>query len=111
MRLSRESILSIKDITQEEVTIPEWNGTVLVQSLSGKKRSEIMDACMDKNGKLTTGKLYPALIVAGCVDPEFSKGDAEALNEKNSGALERIGKAVMRLSGIAADDLDTAEKN
>ena len=110
-RLSREDILSAKDIRKEEVFVKEWNGSVLVQSLSGKRRSEIMDYAMNDKGKMDTQKLYPALMVAGCVEPEFKRADSEALLEKNSGALERVCKVIMRLSGISADDLDDTEKN
>lgn len=110
-RLSREAILNCKDIEQQEVYVKKWDGSVLVQALSGKKRAAIMDGCMNSKGKMDTEKLYPALIVAGCVEPEFDKADAEALNGKNSGALETICKVIMKLSGISEDDVEKAEKN
>lgn len=110
-RLTREDILSVKDIVQEEVFIKEWNGSVLVQSLSGKMRGEIMDYAMSDKGHLITGKLYPALMVAGTVDPVFTRADSDALLAKNSGALERVCKVIMKLSGIREDDLGETEKN
>jgi len=110
-RLTREDILNVKDIRKQEVFVSEWNGSVLVQSLSGKKRSEIMDYAMNDKGKLITEKLYPALMVAGVVEPEFKRADSEALLEKNSGALEKVCKVIMKLSGISTDDLDEAGKN
>ena len=110
-RLSREDILNAKDIKKQEVFVSEWEGSVIVQSLSGKKRSEIMDYAMSDKGKLATEKLYPALMVAGVIDPEFSRADSEALLEKNSGALEKVCKVIMKLSGISSDDLDDAGKN
>ena len=110
-RLTREEILNVKDIKKEEVFVKEWNGTVLVQSLSGKKRSEIMDYAMNDKGKLISGRLYPALMVAGVVEPEFTRPDSDALLGKNSGALERVCKVIMRLSGISSDDLDETGKN
>jgi len=110
-RLSRDAILNAKDITQEEVEVKEWQGSVLVEALSGKKRSKIMDSCMNDKGKMDTNKLYPALIVSGCVEPEFKPADAEALNDKNSGALETICKKIMKLSGINEDDVEEAKKN
>ena len=110
-RLSRDDILNVKDIKQEEVYVSEWDGSVLVQSLSGKRRSEIMDYAMNDKGKMDTEKLYPALMVAGVIEPEFKRADSEALLEKNSGALEKVCKVIMRLSGISADDLDDTGKN
>lgn len=110
-RLSREQILGAKDITQEEVFVKEWGGSVLVQSLSGAKRAAILKVAMSDKGKIDTGKLYPLLMVEGVAEPKFEKADVDALNEKNSGALETVCKVVMRLSGISADDLEDEEKN
>jgi len=110
-RLSRDAILNAKDITQEEVEVKEWGGTVLVKALSGKKRSDIMESCMNDKGKMDLNKLYPALMVTGCLEPEFKRADAEALNEKNSGAIEKVCKVISRLSGINQDDVEGAKKN
>lgn len=110
-RLTREEILNAKDIEQEEVPVPQWGGDVLVQSLSGTKRAAIFKACMGKNGKMDSSKLYPMLMIDGVVDPQFTKADADALNEKNSGALEIVAKAIMKLSGISQDDVEEQEKN
>ena len=110
-RLSREDILNSKDLEQKEVEITEWKGSVLVQALSGKKRSDIMNSCMNDKGKMDLNKLYPALMVAGCLEPEFKKADAEALNEKNSGAIEKVCKVISALSGINQDDVEDAKKN
>lgn len=110
-RLTRDDVLNVKDIVQEEVYVSEWKGSVLVQSLSGKKRSQIMNYAMSDKGKMDSMKLYPALMVAGCVEPEFTREDSEAINERNSGALEKVCKVIMRLSGISQDDLEEAEKN
>lgn len=110
-RLSREDILTSKDLETKEVEVKEWGGSVLVQALSGKKRSDIMNACMNDKGKMDLNKLYPALMVAGCVEPEFKKADAEALNEKNSGAIEKVCKVISALSGINQEDVEDAKKN
>jgi hypothetical protein len=110
-RLTREEILAVKDIKKEEVYISEWNGSVLVQSLSGKRRADIMDYAMSDKGKMDSHKLYPALIVAGCVEPTFQKQDADAILEKNSSALEKLAKVIMKLSGISTDDVEAAVKN
>ena len=110
-RLSREDILNSKDLEKKEVEVSEWQGSVLVQALSGKKRSDIMNSCMNDKGKMDLNKLYPALMVAGCVEPEFKKADAEALNAKNSGAIEKVCKVISALSGINQDDVENAKKN
>ena len=110
-RLSREEILNAKDLETREVEIKEWHGSVLVKALSGKKRSDILQTCIDDKGKMDLNKLYPALLVAGCIEPEFKKADAEALNEKNSGAIETVCKVISSMSGINQEDVEDAKKN
>jgi len=109
-RLTREQILSIKDVQEEEVYIEQWGGSVLVRSLSGNERNRILNICMNKKGKMDSSKLYPLLIVAGCVDPAFSKEDIDALNNKNAGALEKLAKVIMKLSGLGPEDLEEDEE-
>ena len=109
--LTREEILNVKDIKQEEVEVSEWGGSVLVQSLSGERRGEVIDTCMNDKGKMVTTKLYPLLLIEGCVEPKFTREDFAAINNKNSGALEKVAQAIMKLSGISKDDLEEAEKN
>ena len=109
-RLSRDDILNAKDIEQKAVEIKEWGGSVLVQTLSALKRSDIMDSCMDEKGKMSIKHLYPALMIAGCVEPKLEKADVDALNAKSSKAIEKVCKVIMELSGITEDDIQT-EKN
>lgn len=110
-RLTRDDILQAKDIVQEEVFVEPWGGTVLVQSLSGKARADVFAECMNDKGKMDSAKLYPLLMIGGCVEPKFTGKDIAALNERNSGALETVCKVIMRLSGISSDDVEKAEKN
>lgn len=113
--LSREDILGVKDSKQDDVEVSEWGGSVKVQSLTAAKRGEIMDTCMNDKGKMNTVKLYPLLLVGGCVDekgnPVFTRTDVDVLNSKSAGAVEKVAKVIMKLSGIGPDDLEEAEKN
>ncbi len=109
-RLSRDDILNAKDIQTKEVEVKEWGGAVLVQTLSALQRSDIMDSCMDEKGKMSIKQLYPALLIAGCLEPKLEKTDIDALNTKSSKAIERVCKVIMELSGITEDDIKT-EKN
>lgn len=110
-RLSREDILNAKDLETEEVEVKEWGGTVLVRALTGKKRAEVLEYSINDKGKVDLNKLYPSLLVAGCVEPEFKKADAELLSEKSSGAIEKVCKAISRLSGINEGDIEESKKN
>jgi hypothetical protein len=110
-RLTREEILQVKDLREEEIEIPEWGGSIVVRSLSGNARQKLVMNCMDKAGKMDIQKLYPMLLIAGCVEPQFTKADTDGLNEKSAAALEKAGKAIMKLSGMALEDIEQAEKN
>ena len=110
-RGTREAILSNPDIVEEEVDVDAWKISILVKSLNGLERAKLVEDCTNKKGKMSISKLYPALMVAGCVDPKFTPEDASKLNEKNSGALEQVCSVIMRLSGIARDDIDDEEED
>lgn len=112
----RDKILSIDDTKFETVTIEEWGVDLEIKSLTGKVRAKLMNETMNDEGKMDIEKLYPELIIACTFDPEtrepvFEAADRDTLNTKNSGALEKIAKVAMRLSGLDADSVEKAKKN
>lgn len=112
----REKILNAADIQSEIIEIPEWGVKLEIKSLTGKKRAQLMTAAMDSKGQMDFEKLYPDLVIASTYDPKthvsvFEKTDRDMLNEKNGGALEKISKVALRLSGLEPDSVDNAEKN
>lgn len=112
----RERILSINDIKSEIVQVDEWGVEIMVRGLSGAQRARLMQSAMDDKGRMDIAKMYPDLVILAAYDPEtgeqvFERADRDALNEKASGALEKIAQAAMRLSGIGPNALKEAEKN
>lgn len=112
----RDKILSSDDIKAEIVKVEEWDVELEIKSLTGKARAKLMNETMNNNGKMDMEKLYPQLVIACTYDPEthkrvFEINDRDLINTKNSGALERIAKVAMRLSGLDADSVEKAEKN
>lgn len=112
----RERILAAQDQKSELVEVPEWGVTVEVRSLSGKQRAHVLQTAVDRKGNTDLEKLYPALLVETVFDPEdgervFRAEDRDAINARNSGALERVAQVAMRLSGIDAGAQERAEKN
>lgn len=116
--LSREEILGAEDLRQEVVEVPEWGGSVMVRSMTGKERSQYESGMYDVSGKgrvLKLENLYAKLVALTVVDEAgkrmFSMKDAELLGDKSAGALSRVAQVGMRLSGLEASDLEEIAKN
>jgi hypothetical protein len=112
----REQILNAKDIKSEKVNVDEWGVAVEVRGMTGKSRADLMNNSMKDNGKMDFEKLYPELLISCTYDPDtgdrvFQQADRDALNNKSSGALEKVAKVAMKLSGLDPDDVEKAEKN
>src|SRR5690606_8056060 len=111
----RERILSAQDIQSERVHVPEWDVEVEVRSMTGQQRAAVLKGAT-VDGEIDLEKLYPILLIETTYDPEsgeriFNPADRDALNAKNSGALERIAKVAMRLSGIEPGAEDAAKND
>lgn len=112
----RDKILNAQDITSEIIDIPEWGVQVEVRAMSGKERGHLYRQAMDQKGKMDYEKAYPIIVIASAYDPitgerVFEPTDSELLNTKNVGALEKIAKVALKLSGLEADSVENAEKN
>lgn len=125
----RAQILSADDAKFEDVEVPEWGDvTVRVVSMSGKERARMLKAAMDDDDRVDLERMYPLVIIATAHERTeavdgvtgatvyttgarvFSPEDADALNERNGAALERLANAGMRLSGLQARSQEEAGK-
>lgn len=111
----RDRIFGTDDTTREVITIPEWgHAEIEIRSMSGIERAEFLKATRKPDGQPADyAVFYPAVCIACCYDPEsgerlFTEADKDALNLRNSRALERIARKAMAISGIANDSLDEA---
>lgn len=111
--LSREEILSKDDRVVEEVQVPEWGGSVLVRSLTGKERDAFEESLQETRGGKTKRnvKNFRARLVALCIVNEagelvFSKADIDALGNKAAGALQAVFDKCNELSGLTEKDID-----
>lgn len=117
--LTREDILDTKDIGEELVTVPEWNGTVLVRGLTGTERDEFERSCVSGRGKKAEVNLrnFRAKLVVMCArtpdgsSPLFLENDADALGKKSAAAIERLFEPAARLSGLTQEDMDELAGN
>lgn len=116
--LSRDAILSASDIKSEDVSVPEWGGTVRVKGLTAAQRDVFESQVMTMRGKdvnVNMAGIRALMASMAIVDDEgkplFSKADVKALGEKSGAALDRVFEVVTRLSGIGDDDVDELAGN
>jgi len=116
--LTRQEILSIRDIRTETVFVPEWGGTVRIKAMTGKERDAWETALFQIDGKdvkMNKENLRAKLVALTVVDEAgqrlFTEADVEALGSKSAAALDRIYQASQKLSGLTPDDIKEMEKN
>lgn len=116
MRMSlRDKIKSTPDSSSEVIEIPEWDVKLEVRSMTARVRARMLRDCVDPDdGTMDFEKLYPALLVACCYDPDsaeavFGEADIEWINDKASGPVERLAQAGMRLSGLSREAVDAGK--
>lgn len=115
MILTREQILEASDRKTEDVPVPEWGGTVRVQSLSGRER-DIYEAGLVQLGndgtvrKVDMANARSRLASLSIVDERgervFTEEDVEALGEKSAIALERVFDVAARLCGLTEEAIE-----
>lgn len=116
--LTRQEILSIRDIRTETVFVPEWGGAVKIRAMTGKERDAWETALFQIDGKdvkMNKENLRAKLVALTVVDEAgqrlFTEADVEALGSKSASALDRVYQASQKLSGLTPDDIKEMEKN
>lgn len=112
----RDQIIAADDIKSELVEIPEWNVTILVKSMSGAERGQMLKAVTTANGQVDIGKAVSDVLIFTAHDPEtgeriFTIEDRDLLNEKSGAAIQRAAEVGMRLSGLMPESIDEAGKD
>ena len=80
--LGREAILKADDLPTEDVSVPEWGGTVRVRGLNGTQRDAYWASMTIQRGKTTaldtadaTAKLVARCVVGEDGEPLFAQND------------------------------------
>lgn len=116
--LTKTQILEARDLTFEDVDVPEWGGTVRVRALSGWERDRFEDGLMTGRGKKrqvsmqnARARLAALTIIDEEGQPLFAEADTQALGRKSAAALERVFEVAMRLAGISDGDMEEMTEN
>lgn len=114
MALNKEQILKAKDLKTIEVEVPEWGGSVRIQTMTGEARQQFQEALNVPKGKLPKN-MMEALLVACLVDdtggPLFSAADVAELAKKSSLAIQRVWESAAELNGLTDKSVKALEKN
>lgn len=104
--LNRDDILAAVDLPRESVAVPEWGGTVMVKTLTGRERDRFELSCQGA----TRDNIRATLAALACCDengvPLFTPADIPALGEKSAAALDRIFDVAARLNRIGAPEVE-----
>ena len=118
MRLTRDAILAVQDTKTEEVSVPEWGGSVLVRGMTGRERDDFEGSMIVQAAGQTARDLRNtrAKLVAKCVIGDdgrrlFTDDDVTALGEKSAAALVRVFEVASRLSGLSDEDVAERERD
>lgn len=115
MTLSKQQILDAADTRTEEVEVPEWGGSVRIQTMTGYARDAFESSITGKNGGVNTTNIRAKLAAACLVDEAgelmFSEKDVARLGKKSAAALERVFSAAQKLNRISDGDVEELAKN
>lgn len=114
----RKAVSAAKDITLEEMEIPEWNTTIWISALTYKERNAALKgASLAPDREFSTEeaqKFFMQVIITGVRDSEgnkvFTQNDVEMLMNKNSAVIDRIGAKVTDVSGFAPEIRDQVRR-
>ena len=118
--LTKSQILDARDLTTEQVEVPEWGGAVLVRGLTGSERDayEASFVDYDKSGnrkKPNLSNIRARLVAMAVVNEDgsrmFTDGEIVALARKSASALSRVFEVAQKLAGLSDEDVKDLEGN
>jgi hypothetical protein len=107
-RLSKAIFTAPLDLDYEDVDVPEWGVKLRVQEPDADRRADLAQGFVDaaeSGDNVKVRALYPALLIATCVDPEdgtpvFAESDAPLIGLKEGKVVDRLATIAMRLAGL-----------
>lgn len=107
------------ELQRGEVDCPEWGGAVHIQELTAANRVAMTKKLTNGKGGMDWNKIdqfAPFLLVHGVLNPDghlyLSNKDAEKLCQTSSSKIvDRIAKAIARLSGLTKEAQTEKVKN
>lgn len=113
--LSRDQIILADDSRTEDVSVPEWGGTVRVKEMTASARDAFEQSLLGKDRKPSLADAR-AKLAASCICDEkgdllFSQADVVVLGRKSAKALDRVISVIQRINAMSDDELEESVKN
>ncbi len=120
--LTKAEILGAEDLAFEDVDVPEWGGTVRVQSMTGKDRDSFESTIIvmvgppgNQQSQQDRVNMRAKLCAACIVDADgsllFTVQDIEALGRKSAKGLQRVFDVAQSINGFTKADIEELEEN
>lgn len=107
--LTLAEILAADDLPTKIIAVPAWGASVKVRALSRAEVRRAYSQATDRKGIVDADSVERMMIMWGMVDPVIRPPDYDKLMAKNAGAVQQIVFAIMELSGLSQDALETAQ--
>lgn len=113
--LSKNDILEQKDTKTKTIHIPEWDGDVIISTMTGFARDRFEASVIGKNGGMNTQNIRAKLVAACVVDEKnnliFTEDDIIKLGKKSCTALDKIFTQAQELNCLLDKDIEELAKN
>lgn len=113
--LSKKDILEKKDGQTRTVHISEWDGDIIVSTMTGFSRDRFEASVLGKNGGMNTQNIRAKLVAACVVDEEgnlmFTEDDVNKLGRKSCTALDKIFIEAQKINCLLDKDIEELAKN
>lgn len=107
--LTFENIMEADDITEKEVPVPEWGGSVVVRSITHRQMNDIKNAA--KGEEVDDDFVQRQVILKGLVQPRLTEEQVEKLWDKNTRPVMTILNEVLGQSKTGDRAVKEEEKS
>ena len=112
-RLTRGNIESVNDLPTAEVEVPEWNGHVVVQTMTGGDRDAFQHEVLKRStedGKMDIRGIKAMLVQHTVIDDDgelmWEPEDLDIIQGKSPVAIDRIYDEAAKLNGLTAEEVE-----
>ncbi len=114
--LTADDIWAAKDIEERTVPIPQWDGAVVIRTLSKKQADEMQKLATseDRHTKqpvVDTDMLVALLFVESMIEPKITLEQYEQMKEKSAVAVALLQREILSASGLSQLAVREADKS
>lgn len=112
--LTRETMLSAKDLKLKKIRVDEWGGDIYLRTITARER-DLFEASLLNGNKLNARNIRARLLVLCVCDDKgkriFTNADADALGEHSAAVIDPIFNECRKLNRFSQADIKSLEKN